>query len=324
MKSYTTLLNLYQSLTNNIQTDNQTFGAQMLNDSIRTIYNLRTGKWWFLEAERTVLTVANQEGYQVPNIFRKVMDLRVAVGNVVYIPEAVFDPDHWKLVIAARMGYSDVPLFWYRQGQQVLIRPIPATTGNSIVFRGRVQPPDLAIADYVTGTVTTATVGLQAIVGTGTVWTKDMIGRSIRITQTTATNGGDGEWYEIGGWTDATHISLLKPYEGTSIVAGTAAYNIGQMSLIPQAYDVAPVYRAVALYWANNGDIARTNQYWRMYDGGVEAGLSQEYGGLIGQMIENESDKTKEGAYIPPFGSEAWLVNTGAFWSPWQSDASGF
>ena len=55
-----------------------------------------------------------------------------------------------------------------------------------------------------------------------------------------------------------------------------------------------------------------------MYDGGMEAGYSKEYGGIISQMLENEGE-TEEGAYIPPVGS----ITSGApYYYPTQ-DASG-
>lgn len=320
MKSYTTLRNLYGSLTNNTQSDNLTLGDQMINDSLRTIYNLRSGKWWFLENTETVATVANQEGYQVPANIRKIVDLRIEVGNIVYMPEAIYDPDKWKLVLAYRLGVSDVPYFYYREGNQVLITPKPATSGNSIIFRGRKLTADLNQADYTTGTITSLTSGAKAIVGNGTTWTTGMIGNFIRITPTAAAGGGDGLWYEIADVTSTTGITLTKPYEGTTLAAATAAYTIGQMSLIPEAYDVAPVYRAVALYWMNNGDLNKAKAYWMMYDGGVEGGFTQTYGGLIGQMLENEGDKTREGAYIAPFGSLYNVINPNY---P-QPTASGF
>jgi hypothetical protein len=324
MKSITTMTNLFYSLSNQPTTTTMTaLAQQLINDSIRTVANLRGGKWWWLEGTTDVLTVANQRGYQIPNKYRKLMDVYVTVGQTVYMPEAVFDPNKWKLILAYQLGSSDVPYFYYREGNKILFAPIPATAGNTITIRGRIGQRDLVLADFSTGSVTTATLGSTAIVGTGTAWTKSMVGEFIRITETQAANGGDGQWYEIGSWTDATHMDLVKNYEGTSIAAGTASYTIGDMSLIPQAYDVAPVYRAVAQYWDTQGDTNRSARYWRLYDGGVEAGLSTSYGGLIGQMLENEGEKV-EGAYIPPFASTANLVNTGAWWSPWQGDGSGF
>lgn len=324
MKTYTTLLTKYQTLSRNTSTENQTLGAELINESIRTIYNIRGGKWWFLERTQDIDTVADQRAYQIPNKFRKLMDLYVSVGDTIYWPQPVFDPDRWKMILVSKMGTSDVALFYYRFGNQVEFAPIPATSGNTITFRGRVQPADLSIADYTTGSVVSIANGATAVVGTGTTWTADMVGRFIKITQTTAANGGDGEWYEIGSFTDATHIGLLKPYEGTSITATTAAYTIGQVSLIPEAYDSAPVYRALAIYWDTQGESSKAQRYWRQYDGGQEAGLSPVVGGLIGQMIANEGE-TVEGSYISPwYNMFPGDMAKGSIWSPFQNDASGF
>lgn len=392
MKTYTTLRNLYGTLTRNTQTAALTVGDQFINDSIRTINNLRGGKWWFLERTREIQTIAGERSYEVPDNFRKIQDLYVTVGTTVYMPEAVFDPVHWKLILAYQLGTSDIPMFYYREGNKLHFAPIPASDGNVITVRGRLTQADLSIADYTTGTITsvpytttftaivasgatsatlsagfafttgdyqitfssgeirmasftsastavtwdnelteaaTATItiststGGSIITASGTTFTADMVGRFIRITETTAAGGGDGLWYEIGTYFDSTHIALVKAYLGTSLSGATASYTIGQVPLIPEAYQIAIIWRSVAMYWDSQGELGRSERYWRMYDGGVEAGFSKSYGGIIGQMLENEGE-TVEGAYIPPFASTSNVVNTGAWWSPWQSDASGF
>ncbi len=298
-----------------------------INDSIRTMCNLQGGKLRFLEATKNMATVADQEGYQIPNGFRKLIDVWVysdSAGDstsTLYMPEMVFDPTKWKLIKAYRLGSSDVPYFTYVENQKYYIQPIPATTGNLITLRGRLQTRDLTIADYTTGTITSIANGGTAVVGSGTVWTADMVGRYIQITNTTAANGGDGFWYQIGSYTSATSIGLLKPYEGTSISAGTAAYTIGQCSVIPEAYDIGIVYRSTALWWDNQKDLERGKSYWLKYDGGNEAGYSDAYGGLIGQMLANEGE-TEEGSYVPPFGSANNLPQA-PYYFPYQ-DASGF
>ncbi len=272
-------------------------------------------------------TVANQETYQIPNGFRKLIDMYVynddglSNSSVIYSPEMIFDPTRWKRVLQYKLGYSNVPYFTYVENTSYKIQPIPSTTGCLIRLRGRLQTRDLTIADYTTGTVVSIANGSTALVGSGTVWTADMVGRYIQITETTAANGGDGFWYQIGAWTDATHMALSKPYEGTSISAGTAAYTLGQCSAIPEAYDVGIVYRATALYWQNQGDDKRAKVYWMQYDGGMEAGLRDEYGGLMLQMLSNEGE-TEEGGYVSPVGSGSNLPNV-PYWFPW-TQATGF
>ncbi len=299
-----------------------------VNDSIRTICNLQGGKLRFLESTSDMVTVASQEGYQIPNKYRKLIDLQIWSGDgtsntqMIYHPEMVFDPMRWAQVQQYRMGSQDVPYFAYVENTSYKVQPIPASSGNLIRLRGRLRTRDLSIADYTTGSIVSIANGATAIIGTGTTFTADMVGRYIRITETTAANGGDGYWYEIGTYTSATSIGLTKPYEGTTIAAATAAYTIGQVSPIPEAYDIAIVYRATALYWQNQNDLVRAKQYWLLYDGGMEAGYLPTYGGLISQMLANEGE-TEEGSYIPPFGSSGNTGETGPYYWPRQ-DATGF
>lgn len=167
--------------------------------------------------------------------------------------------------------------------------------------------------------------GGSIITATGTTFTQDMVGRWLQITQTTASNGGDGAWYEIGNYYSATVIGLKNPYLGEDITAGTAAYTIGQCSPLPEAYQIAPVYRAAALYWGvnnpSNPNTQLANHYWKLYDGGVEAGLSKEYGGLISQMQE-EANESQEGSYVRPILNDRDMYGI-PYWFPWQN-ATGF
>jgi hypothetical protein len=314
-------------MTKNTLAANLTLGAQLVNDSIRTVNNIRDGTWWWLESVPTVLTGASQQAYQVPAKLRKLMDLYVQVGSgataVIYTPFPVYDADKWKWILASRMAESDIPLFYYRQGNnQVLLAPSSSSAGNTIFMRGRLNTIDLSIADYTAGTIVSVTNGDETVTGSGTTWNASMVGRFIKIDDSDAANSGDNRWYEIASVTDTTHLELVKPYNGTTIAAASLTYTIGQMSLIPEAYDVAPLYRASAIYWQNESDLNKSNMYWRMYDGGVEAGLSKEYGGIIGQMLENEGE-TVEGSYLRPFGNLP-IVPQGSAFSPWEIDASGF
>jgi len=160
----------------------------------------------------------------------------------------------------------------------------------------------LTVASTIAVTVGSS-LGGDIVTGSGTVFTKDMIGRYIKIAQTTNANGGDEAWYKIGDYYSATHIALTTPYQGVEITAGTASYVIGQSSPLPEAYQLAPIYRAAALYWGINNpakpNISLSRHYWMLYDGGVEAGISVNYGGIISQMQE-EANESQEGPYMSP------------------------
>lgn len=248
--TYTQLLNQYKSLTKNTTTDNASLGNTLINDSIRTICNLQGGKLRFLESTKDMATVADQESYKIPNGFRKLIDLWVYSGTdgssdeTIYTPEMVFDPTKWKKILQYRFGSSDTPYFTYVENQTYKIQPIPATTGNLIRLRGRLEVANLTKADYTTGTIVSVANAGTAVVGSGTSWNASMIGEYIQIAQTTSANGGDGMWYQISAVGSTTTLTLSKPYEGTAISAGSATYTIGEVPVVPAAYQPAILWRA--------------------------------------------------------------------------------
>jgi hypothetical protein len=91
-----------------------------------------------------------------------------------------------------------------------------------------------------------------------------MVGRWLRITETDAAKGGDGFWYRILSYTSATVITLEKPYQGTSISTGAAAYQISQCSLMPEQYQDLPMYWALGLYF-NLPDPVKAKEYKDLY-----------------------------------------------------------
>ena len=128
MKTLTTYVSTLQSLSGIPSTD--TTGTalltQFLSDSIRTMCSIRGGKLRFLEATKTIATVASQRAYPVPARFRKVIDLYITVGTTVYTPTPIEDPDQWNQVLASNLGESDTPLFYRVRGREIDLAPIPA------------------------------------------------------------------------------------------------------------------------------------------------------------------------------------------------------
>ena len=327
MKSFTESKALLGTMAKVATTDtnNVALLVQLWNDSIRTICNIRGGKWWFLETTETA-TTSSSENVKIPATIRKLISVTVTVGDTIYRPTPVHDAGTWNQLLSANMGTSDKPIYWYRQGDDLLFVPSPSGATGTVTMRGRLNVADLSVADYTTGTVTSVTgAGAQvypSVVGSGTTWTLPMAGRYMRITAsaTSALAKGDGRWYKIYRVDSATTLTLNQPYEGTTLAAAAAEYTIGQMSPLPEAYDMAPIYRALALY-AQINDPLHPNVatgWWKLYDGGQEAGMSQTPTGLIGQMIENESE-TVEGSYISPNSLGNLDPNT-----PPQQELTGF
>lgn len=290
MYSYTTGRNYYGRLTNSSDSTHLTNGDSLINESVSNI--LALAPWTFLEVDEIIDTVASQRAYEIPaNIRETLSDVYIDVSNNIYTPYEINSSEKWKYILGRQSGSSEVQQFWYRRSGKVEFDPIPASSGNDIHFIGRKKFGSLSAADYTTGTASVA-IGAKAVTGAGgATFTAAMVGRFIKFTD------GDGLLYEIASYTDATHITLTKAYEGIAAVSGST-YNIGQYSPLPDDFQAAPIYRAAAIYWMAN-DNARAEKYWRMYDGGQEIGLRDTLGGMMGNMYRLYGRKS-EGGYIPP------------------------
>jgi hypothetical protein len=277
-QTYTSARNLFGTLTDNNSTTNLLLGDTLINGAIRKYANSNGGKWWFLEKVATQPTVASQQAYTLPQSTRKIIDVYITVGSTAYTLIPVESPSVWASVLRMNLGTSDRAQFFYRQGNQVLIAPTPASAGSTITIRTRKNIVDLRNADYVTGTVTMTNAD-ATVDGAGVAFTAAMIGRFINATS------GDGEWYEIASRTDADTVELIAPYEGDT-VAGSA-YTIGELIGLPIGYHEMPIYDAVSAYWAKEKDPTRSKLF---------ADMAKE---LYVSMLSEAGEKS-EGAYMPP------------------------
>lgn len=327
MLTFTKATQMLQSLSKVPPSDtaNTTLLQNLWNDSRRTVASIRGGNWPWLEFEKTVLCTQDVDFVYIPNDMRRVTAVRTTVGTgnqvTVYLPKLIYDEQRWNYILALRLGSNQYPYFVFQRGQKLLMNPIPSVTDTPVILTGRRHTRDVNIADYTTGSIVSIANGATTVTGTGTSWTSGMAGQYINIPQTDAANGGDGYWYEIASITSTTVLELVKKYEGVSISGATASYTIGQITYEPEAYQLAPIYRALAIFSQTNSPLENNvmaKQWWMLYDGGQEMGLSPTPGGLIGQMLE-EAGETFDGHYISPNNS---LLGGGPsnppYWFPWD------
>lgn len=97
-------------------------------------------------------------------------------------------------------------------------------------------------------TVRTAQGG-DIVTGSGTSWNASMVGYMFRMPYSSLANGGDNFPYVINQVFSTTVLALNTQYTGTAIAAGSSTYTIGQISIIPTAYQLWPVYRSAELYF---------------------------------------------------------------------------
>ena len=281
MKSYTEGRNLYGTLTKNIASANLSFGDQMANDDYRNILAMRD--WSFLERTRTISTIASTQFYNLPYDCDLVREISVTVSTQIYTPRLSPSREHWdKLNITP--STSNIPEWYFVFNGQVGLFPTPSTGSNTITVTQKTRVIDLGIADYTTGTIVSIANGGTAVIGSGTSWTSQMVGRYIRFTYSDTANTGDGLWYEISGVTDTTHLTLTRSYGGTSIAAGSASYTIGQMPLLPEAFNDMPWIYAAGMYWLKEND-ERASSFISIHGSEGESGSPPT--GKVKQLIDS-------------------------------------
>lgn len=274
MRTYTQLINMYGTLTGRTTTAELVFGKQWINDGIRLMLGDHT--WAFLEKTKTALTVSSQQAYDLPYDFDQLNSVTITVGSTRYNLDEAPTREYWD-ALNLQPYTSDIPQFFFIFGKTINFFPIPASNGNTITYIYKKAVKDIGIADYTTGTITTATTDSTSITGSGTSWTVPMAGSYLGITNSYTANTGDGFWYEISSIDSATTLTLDLPYGGRSISAGSAAYIIGQISVIPENYQLMPVYYAVAEYWGQQVQLDRAKAYMEKFEFGRQQ-MMEEFG----------------------------------------------
>lgn len=251
MKSYTQGRNLYGTLTKNTSAANLTFGDEIANDDYRALCAMRDWPW--LNRLRTITTVSETQFYNLPYDCDLVREVFLIISTKRYVLKKSPSREHWDSLNASSFS-ADIAEWYTIFNGQIGIWPKPASSSNTINIIQKSRVIDLSVADYTTGTIVSVANGGTAVVGSGTTWTERMMGRYIRFTYSNTANTGDGQWYEISAVADTTHLTLVRAYGGTAIVAGAATYTIGQMPLLPEAFQDLPWIWAVGTYWSKESD----------------------------------------------------------------------
>lgn len=289
MLTYTGSRNLYGTLTNNSTTGNLTNGDTLINDFTRQ--RIGSFAWSFMERTRQISTVASTQYVEIPADCEKVIagGVTVTIGTEKYTPRESPSREHWNRLNSSTSVLSDIPEWYYVDAGKIYFYPTPASsTSNAVSVTYKRRHKDLNVADITSTTIATLTLASTALTVSAGL-TVQMAGFYIRPTFTTTANSGDGNWYEIASVTNATTATLVKPYLGTSIAAGTAACTIGQASLLPEEYQSMPVYDAAAIYWDLNGDSDRSLKYKAIADAMFER-MKQTHGSKTTSVVIDDDE----------------------------------
>ena len=283
--TYTERRNLYGQLTNDSDATNLSFGDTLMNEEEKRVVNKRA--WDFTQRLRTSTTVAAQQFYNFPVNYRRLIgNPTINVGSILYTPLEAPDREFWDRVTSVDQQ-SDIPQWFFIFNRQIGFYPTPSTAGNTINLPIEIQARDLSVADYSTGTIAAATNGDATITGTGTNWTAGMAGRYIQIAEDNTATSGDNQWYEIASITSGTALELTIPYEGTTFSGATQSYTLAQRTILPNGYDLIPVYAASEQYFIKTLEAGKADRY-RLLREDLQRDLDRDHGQKSSSVVIEE------------------------------------
>ncbi len=287
MKTYTSYQNDIPRIINNSLADNVTWATEMVNDSIRYLIS----KYFLNERSYTTTTVSGTQFYNLPPQVKKIINVTVNIGNVLWQPKECPTREFWDALNVISFT-QDFPSYFFVYNGQLGIYPKPATTGNVITMNYKTRITDLSMADVTqttaTATATTVSAG-TTITTTAAAFTNWMAGNWIRIpfSSSNATNG-DNQWYQIDVVNSASLVTLKNPYTGASVTG--ANFTVGEVPILPEDYQDLPLYRMAIIYYTTRfPDPIRAQQYQQLWDIG-EAKLNEEFGSKTSSVILTDVD----------------------------------
>lgn len=286
MKTFQNWQTDYGVDTKNTSTANLTAGMVRANDFYRRL--LAKHDWPFLHRQRTMNTQNGQDFVNLPYDVDLVESVSVTVGSTKYVPRLAPTRKFWD-ELHYNTYTSNIPRWAFVYNGQLGLWPQSGTGSSVIALDAKIRVVDLSITDTTNFTISNLAIGsTNLVLATGTM-TSQFVGFWIRPTQGTVTNTGDGVWYEISSVTSGTQISLVRAYGGAvSISSSTASCTIGQVPLLPEAFQDLPEIYAAWRYWLKEDD-KRAAEFKKLLDGGI-SDMEEAYGVNDLSMVVDDGD----------------------------------
>jgi hypothetical protein len=271
-----------QALTN-IQAD--------INQGLRIFKNASRRYW--TRKEVTTNLVANQQYYTFPEDMVRITTVRVTSGGLT-LPVTLIDSEEmWNRINLIPAMTVGIPTTGFIRGKNELgLYPIPsvnATNGLIVSYEPRLR--DMSIDDATPSI--NPTNGSATVAASSNVFNSKMVGMSLQVT-----DGSDGNWYPIVGYTSQTSITIENVYQGPTST-GVASL-IGQVPDIPEDYHLGLVYYAAYNYFLKRKDAATAAEYKALYQDLLTQYIEAYAAKTTGQVLDSLEDYSYNLFGLPP------------------------
>lgn len=229
---------------------------QDINQGIRNFKNAARRYW----TRKEVVTdlVEDQQYYTFPVDMVRITTVRVTSGGLT-LPVTIIDSEEmWNRINLIPAMTVGIPTTGFIRGRNELgLYPIPSEDStNGLIVSYEPRQTDMSIEDTTPAIIVTE--NSATVTANTSVFNQNMIGQYL-----TVTDGSDGNWYPIVGYTSPTQITLENVYLGPSKT--DVASLIGQAPDVPEDYHLAFAYFAAFNYYLGRKDAATTAEYKALY-----------------------------------------------------------
>lgn len=266
---------------------------QDVNQGLRMFKNASRRYW--TRKEVTTSLVSGQQYYTMPEDMVRITTVKVTTGGLT-LPVVMIDSEEmWnRLTIIPAMTVGIPTTGFIRGNNELGLYPIPSTTtaaGLIVSYESRFK--EMSIDDATPAiNVTNNSVTVAASTN---VFNANMVGMRLSVT-----NGSDGNWYPIVGYTSATSITLENVYQGATTTGATSL--IGQVPDIPEDYHLGLVYYAAYNYYLKRKDSEQAAQYKSLYEDLLNQYKEVYAAKTTGQVLDSLDAYAYNLFQLPPTG----------------------
>lgn len=279
-----------------------TTSSQSLTNAKRHINlalrNFKNGsrRYW-TRKEVTTNLVSGQQAYTFPEDMVRITTVKVTSGALT-LPVTMIDSEElWNKINLIPAMTVGIPTQGFIRGRnELLLYPIPSTNySNGLIVSYESRMRDMTIDD-VTTTLVTATVNSNIVTATSGTFNANMVGMWLNITDAT----GDGNWYQIAGYTNSTTITLENYYQGATVTGVSSI--IAFVPDIPEDFQQAMIDYACYRYFLKRGDKDTAADYKSLYDEAMRNYIARYASKTTGVVQDSMTDFQYNLFNLPPSG----------------------
>lgn len=231
---------------------------QDINQGLRLFKNAARRYW--TRKEHSTALVSGQQYYQLAPDTVRTTEVRVNSNGLDFPVNQVDSEAMWNRINIIPAMTINLPMYYFIRGNnEIGLWPIPSqNVGAGLVVSYEPRLVDM-VSDDVTGGTVTVTNGSTTITGTAGVFTSNLVGRWFSVN-----DGSDGNWYQVGTFTNSNTIDLTNYFVGQS--ESTTAYAIGPVPDIPEDYQLGLVYYAAYNFFLKRKDEGTAVNYKALFE----------------------------------------------------------